>query len=163
MAKTENKNSNDVKSSLQNIALNIIIFLLGALIIYLSYSIYLKVNDQNRDVVFEGKRTKAAEIIQVEVLNGCGVKGVADRFTDFLRTNGFDVVNIDNYKMDGREYFNVDKTMILDRIGNKANAREVAKALGVKKDRVFQHLNKNYFLDVSIVIGKDFNNLEPIQ
>ena len=34
--------------------------------------------------------------IKVEVLNGCGIKGIAARTADFLRSNQVDVVRSDN-------------------------------------------------------------------
>ena len=38
----------------------------------------------------------AGGLYQVEVLNGCGVPGVANQFTDFLRSRGYDVVRFTN-------------------------------------------------------------------
>ena len=59
--------------------------------------------------------------------------------------------------------FDIDKTMVIDRTGNKANAEKIAEAIGVDKKNVIQQLNKEYFLDVSIIIGKDFNQLNPLK
>lgn len=157
--KTEPKE--DSKKSVQNIALNVVIFLLSSLIIYLSFSIYVKLNDKELPELPEKNKEIASDIIQVEVLNGCGVGGVADRFTDYMRRNSFDVVSSGNYVLNGAPYFEVAKTMVIDRIGNMANARKVAASLGVKKVNVFQQLNKDYFLDVSVIIGKDYLSLEP--
>ncbi|MCB0745298.1 MAG: LytR C-terminal domain-containing protein, partial [Ignavibacteriae bacterium] len=58
--------------------------------------------------------------------------------------------------------FDVDETFVIDRIGNKANAFKVAEALGIENVKVIQQLNDNYFLDVSLVIGKDYYKLKPI-
>lgn len=101
--------------------------------------------------------TVPAEIIQVEVLNGCGVTKVGERFRDYLRFKGFDVVNVDNYIK-----YDVMETMVIDRIGNIANAKAVARALGINPARAFPQLNDDYFTDVTIIIGKDFNKLNPI-
>ena len=122
------------------------------------YSIYIKFS--NSKTVESGITNEqiASDIIQVEVLNGCGVGGVADRFTDFLRNNKFDVVNIANYIR-----FDMDETLVIDRRGNKANAYSVANSLGVKKENVIQQLNDDYFLDVSIVIGRDYYTLQPLK
>ena len=83
---------------------------------------------------------------------------IGDRFTDFLRNNNFDVVNIGNYIR-----FDMDETLVIDRIGNKANAYKVAEALGVKRENVIQQLNHDYFLDVSVVIGRDYYTLKPLK
>lgn len=104
------------------------------------------------------KKEIPSEIIQIEVLNGCGVTGVADMFTDYLRNQNFDVVNIDNYVT-----FDINESMVIDRIGNMANAFKVAEALKINKKNVFQQLNDGYFLDVTIVIGKDYYKLKPLK
>lgn len=90
------------------------------------------------------------------MLNGCGASGAADKFTDYLRKNNFDVVQSGNYIS-----FDVDKTMVIDRIGNRANAEKVAASLGIDKKNIVQQINNDYFLDISLVIGKDFNQLKP--
>ncbi len=148
----------DPKETSVNLFLNIIIFALVAIIVFMSYSLFLKFSDRfGTDKNKTGKQV-ASEIIQLEVLNGCGVAGVADRFTDFLREHKFDVVNVGNYIS-----FNVDETLVIDRIGNLANAKKVAAELGVPKSNVIQQLNDNYFLDVSVIIGKDYYKLKPIR
>ncbi|MDQ7815493.1 MAG: LytR C-terminal domain-containing protein [Melioribacteraceae bacterium] len=155
--KTANK-SVDLKTSTNNLFLNIAIFVLFALILFMLYSIYIKFsNSKNVESGITNEQI-ASDIIQVEVLNGCGVGGIADRFTDFLRNNKFDVVNVANYIR-----FDMDETLVIDRRGNKANAYSVAKSLGVKKENVIQQLNDDYFLDVSIVIGRDYFTLQPLK
>ncbi|MEK6552670.1 MAG: LytR family transcriptional regulator, partial [Bacteroidota bacterium] len=59
--------------------------------------------------------------------------------------------------------FDVDECLVIDRTGNMANAYKVAKALRIKNENVIQQLNKDYFLDVSIVIGRDYFNLAPFK
>lgn len=140
-----------------NFVLNIIIALLIVIIGLLVYSLSMKFNDDNTSNL-NNKNDIKSEIIQVEVLNGCGAIGVADKFTEYLRERNFDVVKIGNYKD-----FDVDETKIIDRYGNLVNAKTVANVLGVSEKRVFTLENKNYLLDVSIVIGKDYYLLNPIK
>lgn len=145
-------------SSVRNLLLNVILFLLATVIIYISYSIYVKLSGKEA-IHIESKSTEVpSDIIQVEVLNGCGVSGIAERFTDYLRSKGVDVVKIDNYYR-----FDIDKTICIDRTGNRANAIAVAELLGVKKRNVMQEINEDYFLEVSVVIGKDYFGLLPIK
>jgi len=92
--------------------------------------------------------------IQLDLLNGCGAKGAGSKFMSYLRSNGFDVVEMKNYKT-----FNVPQTLVIDRTGNLAAARRVAAALGVSDKNVIQQINADYFVDVSVVIGKDFESL----
>jgi len=141
--------------SASNLFLNISIILLSIVIIYLVYSIIIKIMPREPDAGAE-KEKQAAEIVQLEVLNGCGAAGVADLFTSYLRDRKFDVVNVSNYIS-----FDIDRTMVIDRTGNMANARKVADMLGVEKENVFQQINNDYFLDVSVIIGRDYNRLLP--
>jgi len=99
---------------------------------------------------------KAPKIIQLDVLNGCGANGVGARFTGFLRKNGFDVVEMKNYKTS-----TVAQTIVIDRVGDLAAARRVAASLGVGEKNIIQQLNPDYFVDVSVVIGGDYQNLRP--
>ncbi|MBU1100518.1 MAG: LytR C-terminal domain-containing protein [Bacteroidetes bacterium] len=146
------------KNPTVNLALNLIIFLLAGIIIYLTYSISINLSGDEAKKAPKQNTQVAAEVIQVEILNGCGVSGIADRFTDFLRANGFDVVNRGNYKT-----FDLDNTIIIDRRGNIANAKKTAKILGAKPSSVIQQLNEDYFLDVTIIVGKDYYNLIPLK
>ena len=157
-AKKKSSKPAGLKSSTLNLILNISIFLLAAIILYMGYSIYIKL--ANNRHAKDGQLTEqvASDIIQVEVLNGSGVNGVADRFTDFLRNNNLDVVKSGNYISD-----DVNESLVIDRSGNMANAFKTAKALGIENENVIQQLNKDYFLDVSIIIGKDYFNLAPFK
>jgi hypothetical protein len=156
--KKKSSNSAGFKSSTINLLLNISIFLLAAVIIYMGYSIFIKLSNNQNRLEDQASDQIASDIIQVEVLNGCGVSGVADRFTDFLRTNNLDVVKSGNYISD-----DVSESLVIDRSGNMANAFKTAKVLGIKSENVIQQLNKDYFLDVSIVIGRDYFNLTPFK
>jgi len=150
-------NKLNIPQTTANISLNIIIALLSVIIIYMSYSIFSKI-DRKRQLDIQNGKNAGASVIQVEVLNGCGVSGVADQFTNYLRLHHFDVVQMGNYIS-----FDVEKSIVIDRTGNMVNAYKVADILGVSRKNVIQQKNNNYFLDVSFIIGKDFNSLKPYQ
>ncbi len=146
----------NIKSSTSNFFYNIIIALLAIVIIFLAYSVYLKIKNKEEAEKELAKKKAAAPIIQLEVLNGCGSSGTAEKFTDFLRKNNFDVVQTGNYIS-----FDVNKSMVIDRTGNKENAIKVADALGIDHNNIIQQINNDYILDVSLIIGKDFKQLKP--
>ena len=102
--------------------------------------------------------TETSDPLQIEVLNGCGVTGVASQFTDYLRSKGFDVVRIENY-----ESFNVLKTVVIDRRGIIKNGVKIAKALGLNEGRVLQEVNEAYLIDASVILGKDYRQLTSWQ
>jgi len=124
----------------------------------MSWSIYDKIRSERVEVIEEVITEVASEIIQVEILNGCGVTGIADRFTDYLRSNDIDVVSMKNYNS-----FDIPETLVIDRIGNIANARKIAESLGISPNKAFSQLNKDYFLDVTVIIGKDYHKLKPVK
>jgi len=145
-----NKNSRSV-----NIFLNLVIVLLAGLVIFLSFSLLTKISALafNED---ETDLNKTPKIIQLEVLNGCGITGIAEKFTNYLRKENFDVVQVGNYSS-----YDINNTLVVDRTGNKTNAAKVAEAIGVDSKNIIQQINNDYFLDVSVIIGKDFNRLKP--
>ncbi len=93
--------------------------------------------------------------IRVQLLNGCGVSGLAMSFADYLRKKNFDVVETKNYSS-----FNVKKTFVMDRVSLKMeNARKVAKALGVSSKLLQPKLNPDLQVEVTVVLGHDFTHL----
>ena len=145
------------KKDPRTLALNTVIAVLVILVGYLAYALIERhVIQPPVDIARSG--VAPGEIIQMDVLNGCGVSGAATTFTGYLRARGFDVVEIRNYKT-----FDVDESLVIDRTGNLKNAEKVAYALGVKKQNIVQQLNQDYYVDVSLVIGKDYHSLKPSQ
>ena len=106
------------------------------------------------EVVHTEIQKNEERILQIEILNGCGVDGVADIFTRYLRKKALDVVKTDNY-----ESYNVLRTVVIERQGNMENGIQIAKALGLGEDRVLQEVNATYLIDATIIIGKDFRQL----
>jgi len=95
--------------------------------------------------------------IQVEVLNGCGVSGVADKLTDYLRANKIDVVNLGNYRS-----FEIEKSIIICRNEKSENAELIASIVGLDQNSIIQQTNPDYLLDVTFILGKDYRNLVPL-
>jgi hypothetical protein len=96
--------------------------------------------------------------IQLDVLNGSGSPRLSQKFTDYLRARGFDVVEMGNFK-DSK----VENTRVIDRAGHLEAAQQVAEALGIPKTGVVQQIDRNSYLDVTVVIGKDFRLLKPFK
>lgn len=122
----------------------------------LGYFTYVSRGAGAPDLPKELPKAKSARLLQIDVLNGCGAKGAAARFTTFLRGAGFDVVEMKNYKVSG-----VPRTLVVDRVGDLEAARRVASALGVSGKNVIQQLNPDYFVDVSVILGADYASLQP--
>lgn len=155
---SSDKHTAKSSNSLTNIFLNVIIILLAGVIIFMSYSLFTKIKALTSDDEVKTDADKPSRIIQLEVLNGCGITGIAEEFTNYLRQEDFDVVQVGNYTS-----FEISNTLVVDRTGKKANALKVAETLGIDSKNVIQQMNNDYFLDVSLIIGKDFNHLKPFK
>ena len=143
---------NKLLASHSNKLVNSVIIILCIIIISLGYSLSKKILSGSSSEVERIYTQKGSPVIQVEVLNGCGIGGVGDKFTDIIRSKGIDVVKTGNYMS-----FDIDQTFIIDRSGKLETAYKVADSLGVDKKNIINQTNKQYFLDLTIVIGKDFN------
>ena len=94
---------------------------------------------------------------EVEVLNSCSMKGAAVKMRSFLRENGFDVVHIDNERLQ-----NYDETIIVLRNPEWEGAQVLAATLKTKNVLVL--LNKNATVDAVVHTGRDFQQIiEPDQ
>lgn len=150
---SDNSNSSDsVLSKNKNLFFIIVSVVLFVFTVFLSYSLLDKLGIINSNNKKEVQPKNVQQLIQVEVLNGCGVGGVGDKITDIIRSKGIDVVKTGNYIT-----FDVDQTFIIDRVGKIETAYKVADSLGIDKKNIIAQTNKQYFLDLTIVIGKDFN------
>lgn len=91
---------------------------------------------------------------QVEVLNGCGVGGIAAQAQEYLRERGFDVVNVENAKD-----FEYPETLVIDRGGDEAVARGLARALGT--ENVIRQVRPDLLLEATVILGEDYRQLKP--
>ncbi len=139
------------------LVLNGIIVVLTVIVGYLAYALIAR-NVIAPPVVTGRAGAPAGETIQLDVLNGCGISGAAQTVTSYLRARGYDVVEMKNYKT-----FDVPHSLVVDRRGNRKTAEQVAYALGVREENIVAQLNQDYYVDVSVVVGKDFSSLKPAQ
>lgn len=146
------KNNSDSNS----LALNAVIGFLSLLLLVLLFSVFNRIiypRIQNQRV--EETPELIGDIIQLEVLNGCGVPGLADQFTSSLRQNGFDVVETGNF-----DNFNMENTIVISRTFDTQNARRIARALGVSEQHILIEASEDFYLDATVVIGSDYKSLK---
>ncbi|MEE9168047.1 MAG: LytR C-terminal domain-containing protein [Candidatus Neomarinimicrobiota bacterium] len=99
--------------------------------------------------------------IEVEVLNGCGVQGLGQQFTDFLRSHQVDVVKTEN-----AGGFDYEKTLIIQRNEIMGNSYRIAELLNIPKSdttRLLIQPDLSLETDVTLIIGKDYTTIEPLQ
>jgi len=140
----------------RTLLLDVIIGALGLLVLVLAYSFASRMIFRPPvDPVRSGSAAPGTTI-QLDVLNGCGAPGAGTSATAYLRARGFDVVEYRNYRS-----FDVRESLVIDRAGNRENAEKVAYALGIRKGNIIQQINEDYYVDVSVLIGRDYPTLKP--
>ncbi len=140
----------------KNLLLNVSILILIVINTILAYSVVKTISFNDTEDYLLVDSTKAR--IQVEVLNGCGVSGVAEKLTDYLRTNNIDVVNLGNYRS-----FEIENSIIISRNEKIHNAEKVAAIVGLDNQNIIQQINPDYMLDVTFILGKDYRDLIPLK
>ena len=78
--------------------------------------------------------------------------------TSVLRSEGYDVVEMGNYKT-----FDVRESMVIDRSGRSDVANKIASQLGISEKNVLQQISSEYFVTASVVIGRDYKSLRALK
>ena len=127
-----------------NLDVLIRIILLGLVVIVASWLIS----------VFLGTRQsfECEASIVVEVVNGCGLKGAAEKVARLLGDRGFDVLFVGN-----ADDFKYDETIIVDRCGDQSKVEALALVIGT--DNVVTQVRHSGFVDATVIVGRDFEEL----
>jgi len=143
----------------RNGLLNSVLLVLGLGVMILVYALVTRTLTPRTSPARVAQATElVGPVIQVEVRNGAGVDHLAARTTEFLRDRGFDVVEVGNYAT-----FTQEESVVIDRVGDLESARNVARVLDIPRDRVRQDIRRDYFLDASVILGKDYRSLRPFR
>ena len=97
---------------------------------------------------------KTGHKIQVEIWNGCGISNLAMMYTDFLRSEGLDVLDSKN-----ADHFNYLETTILHHRGDINRALVLADILQIDHSNIVGDKNENLFYDLTLIIGQDYMDL----
>ena len=97
--------------------------------------------------------------VKVEILNGCGVSGIANVFSNFLERKQYVIVNVDN-----APDFNYRKTIVIDKgTRDKALVDRLRSDLGISDAEVLPVHNDQSTSDATIIIGADYASLRSYQ
>ena len=96
---------------------------------------------------------KTGHRIQIEVLNGCGERFVAKMYQDFLRYEGFDVMDARN---SNSKYNN---TTIYIHRGDTKMATYLSSVIGINDSLILKDIDESLMFDLTLVIGDDFSDL----
>ena len=102
---------------------------------------------------------KQAQKIKIAVLNGCGIKGIARQAAEVLRANGFDVVYVENYRVNGRINWRVTHSRLTGKLTGLPQIGVLSQLVG----REYQ-LQRTWPLkekqgNVALILGKDYRTL----
>lgn len=100
--------------------------------------------------------TALRDVPKIQLLNGCGVSGVAQQFEAFLKKYDLKVANTDN-----AENFDYIKTVIYLRGDYPDEAARIARLMGVSLDMVKPAGNRWQDYNITVIIGKDYKALLP--
>jgi hypothetical protein len=159
-------NSTSEKSNLKHYSINILIILIAAICILLLYFFFARITSTKQETTKEvidtvnNRVTKqpTGQTLQIDIQNGTGVQGLADKFADYLLSHGCDVVDKGNFSTS-----DIKNSMVIDRKGNSKNAKRFASILGISEKNVIEQKNDNYLLDATVVIGMDYSQLKPFK
>ena len=93
--------------------------------------------------------------IQIEIWNGCGIPKLADMYSNYLRSEGIDVLDSKN-----ADNFNYKESKILHHRGELKRALALAEIMMIDKKNIVEDKNENLFLDLTLIIGEDYNELK---
>jgi len=130
------------------VAIYLLVFVNSVLIFSSAHKLFRKAVDVSIPATEEAP-------LRIEVLNGCGVSNVANKFSNTLTYNNYQVVGAAN-----ADHFNYEHTILIDLGSEKDKAIEqLRKDIGIGKNDVYL-LREDSDADVRIIIGKDFQSLK---
>ncbi|TKJ39821.1 hypothetical protein CEE37_11125 [candidate division LCP-89 bacterium B3_LCP] len=96
--------------------------------------------------------------VKVQVLNGCGVRGIASRVKGVLRDRGFDVMSYGNARS---QNYSASQLIIRKNGTNSEHAAKLlAESLGIEADNISKDVNSSLVdIMVTLVIGRDHKQL----
>jgi hypothetical protein len=102
-------------------------------------------------------------ILKVEILNGCGENGLANRFAGCLRQNRYQITavgNVDGFNFSSSAIMVRGKDIDVDKQSAKEKLiRDLQELLQIPDDRVMPIRQDGNPADVTLVIGYDYTSL----
>ncbi len=92
--------------------------------------------------------------VRVEVLNGCGVRGLAAKTKLLLNRQGVDVISTGN-----APHHNYNRTTIYIHGDNFDKADKIKKIMGITTDPLLDEYQSDVPCDLTIILGHDYTDL----
>jgi len=157
------KKTNLRNPDIQKWLLNLAIFSLSVVIVGFIFSMGKRlVQNSDRVVLSQMNEVIPATVpyngIVIEVLNGCGTPGLAQKFTNFLRSEGFDVIYTGN-----ADKMNYPNTLLIERVDDSKKAKEVNDILALHPEHIKEDFDPTLHVDLTLILGKDYTHLPVYQ
>jgi len=101
---------------------------------------------------------KTGHKITVEIHNGCGISKLANLYTEFLRGEGFDIIDSKN-----ADNFDYTKTRILHHQGDRARALSLGKTMTINESLIIEEKSPYLIHDLTLILGCDYQQLNSYQ
>ena len=158
----------------RNLFLNILIIIFAFIIAGFVYSFAKKTfsngvnipkpnlaNEQGYQTALELYEANPISDITIEVLNGCGEKGIAGITADFLRSESIDVIRSEN-----ADNFNYVKTLLIQHSDDLNNLKTVAEILNLNindSEHIIFMPESDSGIDLTLIIGSDYRTIKPLR
>lgn len=131
------------------------------------FALFFISNKEKESVVLSNSRfesmipkTKSEEIagykIQVSIENGCGKSGIAKLYTNFLRKNGYDIIDYKN--ADNFDYKNTK--LVFHKRDYSVYSNEIIDLLKINPNNVSYNYNENTYYQITLILGEDYNKID---
>ncbi len=128
--------------------------LLGAFVLLFLLSFF-------RQVTVSSAPEMRKDIVRVQILNGCGIKGLAERTGDIIRNIENQSIRFDVVEVKNAPVFGFDRTLVVSRKTDDRGAQLMAEQLELPNPVLTERLARNPLeIDVTLVVGSDFEELE---
>ena len=133
--------------------------LLGLVVVLFSASFALRITSPPTSAEIDQgvEHITHQEMIQVRILNSCGVPGLAGNCRNYLRARGFDVVETGNATNEAPHSY------VIDKLGDRSSAKKVAFACGINDSLVVSRIGSSAFIRCEVVLGRDYLALKPFK
>tara|TARA_Y100000590_G_C15736577_1_gene1018716 strand:+ start:3038 stop:3574 length:537 start_codon:yes stop_codon:yes gene_type:complete len=153
-----------LRTRFKKIISNAIILFLSLIVIFFTFSMInrllfnngvdARIPNLNTLIAQSNYEKQTGHKIQVEIWNGCGIPKLASIYTEYLRSEGIDVLDSKN-----ADNFNYTETKILHHRGEIERALELADIMAIDEKKIIKDYNEDLFFDLTLILGNDYNNL----
>ena len=164
MPKKTKRKKNNIKYYLSNFGFSLIVILCLGFFVSLIDNLIFNEGNQKEEIDLAKLITKSkyeektGHKITLEIHNGCGIPKLANLYTEFLRDEGFDILDSKN-----ANNFDYTQTQILYHQNHKLRALSLSKIMGIDESLVIKKVTPYIIHDLTLIIGSDYNKLDSYQ